>query len=448
MNLKYIFVKDFKEYFKFPNRIFDLEIVQKNLKLRSAVELALSGNKEAVYFLYRELVKMQHAKTVPNLKSVYESKIFGDTGLKGLKIDFNFGLRLDIPKGNFHVKISDAETGTIFFDEDISDARLVSSENYFINWQIEIFLDGEKVFEHFFDLKNKNVLLVLNSTALGDTITQFPYIREFQKKYNCKIKIFVANHMSELVKHFFPDIEQVKKITQKYYATFYVELFMGDILTLPDDCRTIELEKTAEFFFNLNNTPPPLKFFPTAERKISEKYVCIAVQASGIGKIWLYPNGWEIVCDYLKKLGYRVLCIDKNEVEFDEKRNIKNQKPKNAENFCGNIPLIERANMLYYADFFIGASSGLAWLAKLADCPVVMISGLTMDYYEFPTPYRIANRFVCNGCFNDQSVPYFGEKFCPYNAGTDRELECSKKISPHQVIQAIDNLIADKKLKK
>ncbi|MBQ3727191.1 MAG: hypothetical protein II902_09010, partial [Selenomonadaceae bacterium] len=64
---------------------------------------------------------------------------------------------------------------------------------------------------------------------------------------------------------------------------------------------------------------------------------------------------------------------------------------------------------------------------------------------EFYTPYRVANRLVCNGCFNDRRISYLMKK-CPYHEGTPRELECQKKISPRMVINAIERLIVDRKL--
>ena len=47
-------------------------------------------------------------------KDVFESPIYGKTGIEGLRLDFNFGLRLDIPEGNFRIRISDFDSGQIF----------------------------------------------------------------------------------------------------------------------------------------------------------------------------------------------------------------------------------------------------------------------------------------------------------------------------------------------
>ena len=251
--------------------------------------------------------------------------------------------------------------------------------------------------------------------------------------------------MREIVKNFYPDIPQVEKITQDYYATFYLSAALGDCLTLLFDSRMIPLEKVGGGLLGLTDRRPQRpKFKPSKPREITEPYVCIGVQASGVHKGWHYPKGWEIVCNYLKSLGYRVLCIDKNLKETNG--SYTNEKPANAENFIGEIPLIERANMLYYADFFIGLGSGLSWLANAVGCPVVMIAGFSQDFYEFYTPYRVANRFVCNGCYNNILEGIFTNHTCLRYEGTPRELECQKKISPRQVINAVEQLIIDHNL--
>lgn len=370
------------------------------------------------------------------------SEIFGETGIEGLRIDFNFGLRLDIPNGDWHVKISDYDSEIVVFDADISDIRLISVEKYYIRWQVEIYLNGESIFAHILDLKNQSIQIVLNGKCLGDFLAFMPYVNEFQKHYKCNLTTYIStNYLRELLSYFCPDIKQSENIDYNFYATYYPTFISTEIPILPVDARNTPINRLAGNILGLNYVVPKIKYRPAKFRQIKEPYVCIGVQASEVRKGWLYPNGWDIVTEYLKSLGYRVLCIDKNPEEVF--KNYSNRKPDFAEDFTGNISLIERADMLYYAEFFIGLGSGLSWLANAVGCPVIMIAGFSNDWYEFYTPYRVSNPLMCGGCINDIRVMYF-KNFCPYHNGTIRELECQKNISPRQIINAIDKLMADK----
>ena len=70
---------------------------------------------------------------------------------------------------------------------------------------------------------------------------------------------------------------------------------------------------------------------------------------------------------------------------------------------------------------------------------ISMISGLTLAYTEFYTPYRVSNRHVCRGCYNDSRIPW-DARLCPLHGGTERELECSKSITAARVIAAVECL--------
>ena len=41
--------------------------------------------------------------------------IAGETGIDGLRIDFNAGLRLRVPKGNWRIRILDYDSEFVFF---------------------------------------------------------------------------------------------------------------------------------------------------------------------------------------------------------------------------------------------------------------------------------------------------------------------------------------------
>ena len=369
--------------------------------------------------------------------------ITGETGIDGLLIDFNYGLRLQIPEGNWHVRIVDADSEYVFFDDDISAVTLISVEKYYIEWEIAIWLDGEPVFYHQFDPRGQHVHFKLNR-AIGDNITLLPYIEAFRQKFDCTVSCSVSEPMKCLVQTYFPDVTLTKALPEDAYACFYMSAPINMPFVATDHALHIPLLELGHSILRRIAPPPKKIYTPTKPRSIDQKYVCIGVQASTPEKSWLNPEGWDHVVDYLKSLGYRVLCIDRDRVT--KKFGLTVEIPRGAENFSGKYDLLDRVNQLAYADFFIGVSSGLSWLAWSVDIPVVMISGITARWYEFQNPYRIYNPVVCHGCFNE----YFGagekNELCLLFKGTDRAYECSKNITARQVINAIDRLIADHNL--
>ena len=142
---------------------------------------------------------------------------------------------------------------------------------------------------------------------------------------------------------------------------------------------------------------------PDDRRPIEEPYVCIAVQSTTQAKYWNNPEGWHEVVRFLKEAGYRVVCIDRSPTHGGGL--VWNHIPNGAEDETGDHPLAERARWLKHAEFFVGLSSGLSWLAWSVGTPVVMISGFTHPVNEFATPYRVVNYHACNSCWNDVHVP-------------------------------------------
>jgi len=425
--------RDLRDYFPKTANLnranFNLETVYKLLS-NEEIQKTLYSTMKAVF---------------PTCDISCNSPVYGDTGIEGLKIDFNFGLRLDIPPGNWHIKVGDYDGEQIFFDADISDTRLISMEKYFVRWFVEIYRDGELVFSHVLDLKNQPVQIYSAARTLGDTLAYLPYCREFQKRNQCKVTAcLAADYIREFAKNLYPDIKQSTQFSSEFYATYYPAMSVSGLRHLPVDARNEPLDRIAGVHLGLNVLPQKAKFKPTQPRQIKQRYVCISVQTSQTKKSWLYPGGWDIVVDYLKNLGYRVLCIDKETVTSNFGMTV--TKPEQAEDFTGNHSIMDRANMLYYADFFIGLGSGLSWLADSVGCPVILIAAFTHDWCEFYTPYRVMNRLTCTGCMSDIRVEFWKD-LCPYHQDTERELECQKKISLRQVINAVDRLMSDCKLK-
>ena len=385
-----------------------------------------------------------HMQVYGDSAAYCDAPIVGRTGIRGLHLDFNFGLRLEVPEGNFRVVIGDYDSAEIFLDEELSDVRLISVEKYFIRWQVEVLCDGVKIFSHVLDLNGRRVTIAAKLDGLGDVLAILPFVREFKRQHKCEVSLLVHDYLKEFAAHLYPDVPQVDALNFDNYANYFPIMCVSDYPKTPVDLRNCPIERVAGEILGLATLPEKPTFKPTLPPVTKGPYVCISVQASSNRKGWLYPGGWDIVVAYLKELGYRVFCIDKNAEETN--CDITITKPAGAEDFTGDVSIMERANMLYHAEFFIGLGSGLAWIANIVNCPVVLIAGFSQDWAEFYTPYRVANRLACNGCFNDLRVRFIGKYLCPLHGGTPRELECQKKIYPQTVIGAIQRLILDRNL--
>ncbi len=383
------------------------------------------------------LEKMEEIAPPPKL-------ILGETDIEGLRLDFNCGLRLQIPEGDkdeYRVIIGNSESGQVYFDKEISGVILVSLEKYYIPWQIDIYRQGVHIFSHVLDLAGQDVFFPFLGEALGDAIALLPYVADFIQRHKCRPRVHIAPYLRDIAVRYYPDLLFFDYIGQSTYATYAVGTWMNFLTGASVDSRLMPMEKIGKTSFGTPYTLRTARFFPTKPRIIKEPYVCIGVQASAPWKGWHYPGGWSDVVDYLKKCGYRVLCIDRErENHWNDLSNI---IPDNAEDYTGDIPLIERINLLAYADFFIGLGSGLAWLAYAAKCPVVMIVGFSLPWFEFDTPYRVQNYSRCYGCYNDVRAEFSNVENCPFHHGTDKEFECSRSITPLQVINVIDRLRDD-----
>lgn len=377
---------------------------------------------------------------------LYES-IIGDikleTGIEGLKLDFCSGVRVSVDSRDWHVRIVDADSCRVAFDDDATDCTLISAEKYYIRWRVDVWLDGEGVFSHTLDLTDQTVCVFMQDTVIGDAVGVFPYMLAMQKEHGCRVQMLRPNPaLREILHTYFADIEQVEDLSEDTYAAYCLGIAQPTPYLAPVDYRMSTHDLSACALLGLHYTVPKVVYTPTQERMIKEKYVCIAVQASGYVKLWHHERGWDKVVAYLKKLGYRVLCIDGAATVNYQGRVM--SKPAGAEDYTGMRPLMERVNILAYADFFIGLGSGLAWVANACDVPVVLISGFTMPINEFYTPYRVFSRSTCHGCYGDTRVDW--QKDCPYYQGTERQYECSKNISFAMVQQAIDRVRADRQL--
>ena len=372
------------------------------------------------------------------------------TSIRGVKLDFNDGARVKVPKGDYHVRFTDLDAMAIIFDTDFSDAIASSNRKYYINFRVELWKDGELILTHDLDLKGKNVHIMFPIGTLGDILAWFPHAAEFGKKHSCRLYCTMQKELGELFAPTYPDIiflEPGEKVPD-CYATYRLGIFpvSEKVSYQLVDHRLVGLWQCIPPQLGLDTIErkPVLKH--SRRRKIKEPYVCIATKSTGYAKFWNNPNGWNEVTAHLIKLGYRVLCIDKETSMDVGGRTV--AVPNGAEDHTGALPLKERVDLLAHADFFIGLSSGLSWLAWAVGIPVIMIAGFSLPYTEFYTPYRVINYHVCNGCWNDVVNTYDLKDFysCPRHHGSARAFECTRLIGSGQVCKVIDRLIEDQKL--
>lgn len=402
------------------------------------------------------------AQTEPPKKPPYPPPSERPTqhGPKGILFDFNAGARLLLPnraEGKWRVRLTDLDTGNILFQSENQGAFVSSAKRYYVRigidvWDVDMDDNATSVLSHAYDARDRDVLIQLPVGTIGDTVGWFPYVARFAAVHGARVTCAMSEILIPILRDAYPQIrfvthEDVEKqsIGSQSYATYSIGLFFTDKDNIhqPTDFRHVGLHRTAGYILGVDpKEEPPLLALPDESRPIAEPYVCIAVQASTQSKYWNNPRGWYSVVRFLKERGFRVICIDQKPVHGGGLS--WNHIPNGAEDETGDRPLVERARWLRHAAFFVGLSSGLSWLAWAAGTPVVLISGFTHPTNEFDTPYRIVNWHACNSCWNDVRLLFDHKDFlwCPRHAGTPRQFECTRLITPEQVITAIEKIPA------
>jgi autotransporter strand-loop-strand O-heptosyltransferase len=362
-------------------------------------------------------------------------------GPRGTRFDFNDGCRVHLPEGEhpWRVRLSDVDTGNILYQTDIKAGRVNSAKRYFVRFRLELWQQGESLLVHEYSAAGRDVLINFPVGTIGDTLGWFPYAVKFQERHGCRLACAMAERLIPLFRDAYPGITFLthdEVDTKRYYATYCMGLFFDDkeCLHQPCDFRYVGLHRTAGFILGVDPAEaPPRIALADGSRPIPEPYVCIAVQSSTQAKYWNNPDGWREIVRFLKDAGYRVVCIDQKPVHGGGL--IWNHIPNGADDETGDRPLQERARWLAHAEFFVGLSSGLSWLAWAAGKRVVMISGFTHPTNEFATPYRVVNYHVCNSCWNDPAHRFDHKDFlwCPRHKDTPRQFECTRLITVDHV---------------
>ena len=245
---------------------------------------------------------------------------------------------------------------------------------WYTNWYITVHYNDVLIAENLFNPENRVVFIKLDGHALGDNIAWVPYIEEFRKQHNCTV--ICSTFYNDLFKNIYPNILFVAPNTNidNVYAQYYVGASNeGNQKYSPVNVDDVSLQEVASSILQL----PLVEVRPELEKqlqdiKYNKKYVCISEFASHEKKQWKYDGGWQQVVDYLNSIDYDVIVISKEPTEL-----------KNIINLTGDSPILNRAQTLKNAEFFIGVSSGLSWLSWGVGTHTFLISDVTQMNHEF-----------------------------------------------------------------
>ena len=318
---------------------------------------------------------------------------------------------------------------------------------YYKNWKIKINQKDKLTYEESINLKNKNILIVFITAAIGDSLAWIPYVEEFRKIHECNI--FCVTYQNNLYQKEYPNIKFIEPeegkniLKENIYARYFISQDQdwqyitlkdsnnNDIkqgLKAPIDFRKISLQQVASNILGLN----PIEIKPKItynhqDRIIKEKYVCISEFTNHTAKNWNNKVGWQNLVNWLNSEGYKVVSIS-------EKRT----KLRKVIDHSGKFSIENRINELKHCEFFITLSTGLAWIAWALNKKVVMISGVTEPSNEFKeNNIRIFNNKVCCGCWHKNNFILTEKDWCPIHKGTKRQFECTTSITSNMVIEKI-----------
>lgn len=350
----------------------------------------------------------------------------------------------DINKEYF-VEFIDKSCNCVIYKDTIKNNMWTScGRKYFTEWVIKI--NGEVVDE--LNLNGRDVIIEFESSSIGDTIAWFPYVEEFRKKHKCNI-ICKTFHNSWFEKKY-SNIKFIKpgsviNINDINYKMGW--FYSGDDVCKwdrdyhPHSFLPQPLQKTASDILGLEfKELKPLFSVGSYNFGIEGKYVTLAIQSTSQCKYWNHPTGWQEVVDYLNDSGYKVVLVDQfTQFGRDECINI---APKNVIiKSKGGID--EVISIINKAEFHLGVSSGLSWVAWAVNTPVVMVSSFTPPWLEFTTDcIRIYNDTPTSGYFSYYKLDASNWNWYPY-----KELNSLKdwyeveNITPEQVINQIKTII-------
>jgi len=203
-------------------------------------------------------------------------EVTGETGIPGVKLDFNYGARLLVPEGNWRVRFTDLDTSSILYEADASNALVTSTKKYYIRFRVELWQDGAPLLSHDLDLAGKTVHIRFPVGTLGDILAWFPYAEEFRRKHGCKVYCSMSEKIAELFQPSYPKIRFLPpgEAPENCYATYYMSIFFpaDDRFHQPTDFRVIGLALNIPYILGLDVVERRPRLAPSGLRPVKEPY--------------------------------------------------------------------------------------------------------------------------------------------------------------------------------
>ena len=332
----------------------------------------------------------------------------------------------------YHIEFIDKDTNQIVYDTTIKNNMWTKcGRKYHTNWIIKV---NNQVIDEF-DLKDKRVLISLESKSIGDTIAWAPYAVEFAKKNNCKVILSTFHNEWFESNPNYKDIEFIQPGNSTHcYKVYKIGWFKSDdgkwdqFNMYPNQVNIIPLQQTATDILGLEYKELNYGLsFTSSFSTISEPYIVIAPQSTSGCKEWTY-NNWVELSSKLIDSGYKVISITKHPLYIP-----------NVDNHC-NLTFEDIANYLINANLFIGLGSGLSWFNWALNKHTVMINGFSDRNHEFTNNItRVANDNVCITCWTNPNFVFDAGDWdwCPAWKGTPNQHICQKSITVDQVFESL-----------
>ena len=391
-------------------------------------------------------ITSKRANCVINNPKIIRNLEFKEIPSENIVFHFIDGPFVEITgKGNatYAVQFIDTDKNEVIHSDTISiNSWVRCSRKYFTNWLITVTnTRTNETHSEIFNLRDKKVLVHIDSSALGDSLAWFPHIEEFRKKHNCQV--YVSTFKNELFKGNYQDLNFISpgSTVDGIYASYSIGWFFNsddeyNLFYHPKDFRKQPMQETTTDILGLEYYPLPAKLdIPDSESPIEGPYVSIAMHSTAQAKYWNNPTGWQEVTDYFLAKGYKVVMISREEDGY-----MGNFYPKGVTIPKGERTMENAINHIRHSEMFIGISSGLSWLSWTIGTPTVIISGWSWPCTEVLGDHviRVFKGGTCNGCFNRLRLDAGDWNWCPDQKGTNRQFECTKIITGSDVISAIE----------